>query len=347
MEPGFRGPVDEFVSALRTRLGDDSRLQERLAEVHHHLVEAADEYEAVGMSREEAEREALRAFGEAEEAIVPEAVRLGDGKSFFLIRGARSTRMFWGSLIVSGIVCTVALFTIAQRLGLSVSPQLIEVVIIGAAIAAFWSGFRLKRAGTWQIPVAGFLMTAVLVLTVAGLVVRDEHWQVHWIWQAQQAKEGDWQAVQPDVQSTANEAKYLLEFKHTGTVSGLPTTSGLLKYPEPLGASSTGQKWDVQAKRYFTGDLDQAKREWAEKSVKLVMSDAKIQEVFSSEAFYRSWSRMWDENHSFAARMQQVSGGWTFLVFVFLGCLVNLFGALMGQVGLWLTRWWGGRGRTA
>jgi hypothetical protein len=63
-------PVDEYLTALRQSLGGPRRRQaDLLAEARDHLTDATEAFEADGLDREQAEREAVADFGELSEVV--------------------------------------------------------------------------------------------------------------------------------------------------------------------------------------------------------------------------------------------------------------------------------------
>ena len=79
-------PIEDYLDELMTRLRVPPReIRRMLAEAEDHLLEAADRAQGLGMTRVEAEREAVRAFGSATD--VATAVRVGRRPSLAAVVG--------------------------------------------------------------------------------------------------------------------------------------------------------------------------------------------------------------------------------------------------------------------
>lgn len=95
-----RGPVDEYVAALRAALSGPGRAKrDLLAEVRDGLSDAAEAYESAGCARVEAERRAVADFGPVRE-IAPafqQELALGQGRrtALLLFLGLPLITLMW------------------------------------------------------------------------------------------------------------------------------------------------------------------------------------------------------------------------------------------------------------
>ncbi|HET6987600.1 MAG TPA: permease prefix domain 1-containing protein [Kribbella sp.] len=94
-----RTPVDEYLAALSSSLaGPRRRKADLLAEARDHLTDATEAFEADGLDREQAEREAVADFGELSE-VVP-----GYRAELAISQSRRTAMLLFLALIIQPIV---------------------------------------------------------------------------------------------------------------------------------------------------------------------------------------------------------------------------------------------------
>ncbi|MFI5733986.1 permease prefix domain 1-containing protein [Kribbella sp. NPDC051587] len=97
--PSASTPVDEYLTALRHSLAGPRRHKaDLLAEARDHLTDATEAFEADGLDREQAEREALADFGELSD-VVP-----GYRAELAISQSRRTAMLLFLALIVQPIV---------------------------------------------------------------------------------------------------------------------------------------------------------------------------------------------------------------------------------------------------
>ena len=170
-----RTPVDEYLTALSKSLaGPRRRKADLLAEARDHLTDATEAFEADGLDRVSAEREAVTDFG------TPEDVVPGYRADLAVSQSRRTAVLLFGALIIQPIVWQQgfwswnrepieanALNDVLQTLVRSVGM----VVIAGAVLAVIAAGVGLRhslvRAHLSRVTALFALASSVVISTIS------------------------------------------------------------------------------------------------------------------------------------------------------------------------------------
>lgn len=179
-----RTPVDEYLAALSKSLaGPRRRKADLLAEARDHLTDATEAFEADGLDREQAEREAVADFGELSEVVPGYRAELAVSQS------RRTAMLLFLVLIAQPIVWQDGVWSWNQE---PIQPNLLNdflqtlvrgigmVAIAGAVLAVIAAGvgmrYPLVRDHVSRVTALFALASAVVISAIGvGMAATSPH----------------------------------------------------------------------------------------------------------------------------------------------------------------------------
>lgn len=309
-------PLERFFEELERKECENGEL---LLELRSHLEESALAYEELGMSREEAEEEAIRSLGRKEaERVVSEngrrpLVTLRTKGQEGLVGRAMGVLVFVMGLVVFG-------------------PQWVATpFLIFLAIVAIWTvmgGLRRKVAASWHIPLGVYAGFFLFLIVANGLFAFNPGRAVG-LWEVEREFESRWNDHLPYAMVMEDEGRFWDVYRLGGGVEAVRAASGTAEYPLPMFPIHEGPD------RVWTTDAVVAERQWAEKLRRMPkLTEAQYDDLYSAEGEYRKLRSQFDMENSYGFRLAETTQAYWQLPFVFalIGLGANLMGAFAGRI---------------